>query len=108
MFCEKQSRNFFNKRCVYFVGPLEYVIQNLPVPTKRATVILIKVKSRNALCMLLVCICRNQKMSSEVFLFWIPTIRTLYLREQGCDGPWLLPEAKRAPRAKSLENSGLY
>jgi len=27
--------------------------------------------------------------------------------EQGYDGPWLFSEAKRAPRAKSLENTGL-
>jgi len=44
-FVLKNRRTFFNWRCVYFVRPLEYLIKKLPVPTKRATVSLIKVKS---------------------------------------------------------------
>jgi hypothetical protein len=36
------------------------------------------------------------------------TIRKLYLREQGCEDPWLFFETKRGPRAnKSLENTTL-
>ena len=46
-----------NWRNVYFVWPLEHLIKKHPVPTKRATVILIKIKSCNSwLLMLLVCI----------------------------------------------------
>jgi hypothetical protein len=33
---------------MYFVRPLEYLIKKIPVPTKRATIILIKVKLCNA------------------------------------------------------------
>ena len=44
-------------QCVYLAWPLEYQIKKPPVPTKQATVILIKVKSCSALLrMLLVCI----------------------------------------------------
>jgi hypothetical protein len=50
------------KRFFCITAPLEYLIKKLPIPTKRATVILIKVKSRNALVhMLLVCIGINKK-----------------------------------------------
>jgi hypothetical protein len=38
--------------------------------------------------------------------FWIPNIRTLYLREQVCENPWLLFEVQRGSY-KSLENTGL-
>jgi hypothetical protein len=30
---------------------------------------------------------------------------TLYLRQQGCEDPWLFIEAKRLPRAKCFANS---
>jgi hypothetical protein len=33
---------------------------------------------------------------------------TIYLREQGCEDPWLLLEAKRVPRAKNLGNTAIY
>jgi hypothetical protein len=40
----------------YFVWPLEYIIKKLPVPMKRAIIILTKTKSRNALLhMILIC-----------------------------------------------------
>jgi hypothetical protein len=39
--------------------------------------------------------------------FCIPIIRTVYLREQGCEDPWLFFEAKRGPRAKEFGNAGL-
>jgi hypothetical protein len=42
---------------LYFVCPIEYLINKSPVPTKRATISLIKVKSRNSLLrMLLACV----------------------------------------------------
>jgi hypothetical protein len=48
-------------RVVYFVSRLEYLIKKLPVPTKQAIVISIKVKPRNAfLRMLLVCISKGK------------------------------------------------
>ena len=31
----------------------------------------------------------------------------MYLREQGCDDPWVLVEAKKAPRARGLGNTGV-
>ena len=46
------TRNVFNWRCVYFVWPLEYLMNKLPVTTKRATVSLIKVKSYIALLLM--------------------------------------------------------
>jgi len=33
---------------------------------------------------------------------------TLYLREQRCDDPWVLFEAKSAPRARGLGNTGTH
>jgi hypothetical protein len=49
--------NFFNRRYVYFIWPLEYLKKKNPVPTQRVTIIFIKLKSCNALLhMLLVCI----------------------------------------------------
>jgi len=44
----KHSRNFFNWPYVYFIWLLEYLIKKPHVPTKRAIVILIKVKSCSA------------------------------------------------------------
>jgi hypothetical protein len=77
----------------------EYLTEKLPVPIKRATIILIKVKSCNALLrMLLVCI-RNylQSVLKYKFLLWILILRTVYLREQGYDNPRLFFKAKRGP-----------
>jgi hypothetical protein len=36
------------------------------------------------------------------FLFWIPIIRTPYIREQGCEDLWLLFEAETGSRAKQF------
>jgi hypothetical protein len=55
-FCYKLSLNFFNWRRVYLVWSLEYLIKKPPVPTERAIINLLKVKSCNALLrMILVC-----------------------------------------------------
>ena len=40
-------------------------------------------------------------------MFILDTYHPDTVGEQGYDGPWLFSEAKRAPRAKSLENTGL-
>jgi len=68
------------------------------VPTKRATVSLIKVKSRNALLrMQLVCICGYLKSVLRYQFLILDTIQPdePYFREQGCEDPWLFFEAKR-------------
>jgi hypothetical protein len=74
-----------------------------PVPTKRPTVILIKVKSCNTLLrMLLLCIGGYLK-SVLRYKFVIPDTYhsdTLYLSEQGCEDPWLFSKPKGGPRAK--------
>jgi hypothetical protein len=78
-------------------------MNELAVPTKRTTVSLIKVKSCTALlCMLLVCIRSYLKSAlgyeCSILVTYHPDTR--YLREQGCEDPWLFFEAKRGPRAK--------
>ena len=88
-----------------FIWPLEPLIQNLPVLTKRTTVILITVKTRNALLpMLPVCISIALKsVTVHKFLILDPYHpNTLYLREQGCDDPWLFFETKRGAANKSV------
>jgi hypothetical protein len=81
------------------------------MPRKRATVILIKVKSCNALLrMLPVCI-RSYLRSVLSYKFLVLDTchpDTLHIRKQGCEHPWLLFEAKRGRRAKKfLGNTGL-
>jgi hypothetical protein len=88
----------------------EYLIKKLPVPLKRATVILIKVKSCNALfCMLLVCIriCLKsvQKNTFLILDTYHPDIA--YFHQQGREDPRLLFGAKRSPRAKCFGNTAL-
>jgi len=78
---------------VYFVRPLEYLIKEIPVSTKRATIILIKVKFCNVSGMY----SQLSKISSELH-----DPDTLYLRQQGCKDQWLFFEAKRGPWAKKL------
>jgi hypothetical protein len=70
------------------------------VPTKQATLVLIKVKSCNAsLRTLLVCI----RVCLKPFLRYEFLISDTYhlgsLREQGCEDPWLFFGAKRCLRA---------
>jgi len=72
---------------------------------KRVTIILIKVKSCNALLiMLLVCICSYQKSVLRYKLLILNTYHpdTLNLHEQGCENPWLFFETKRGPPAKTF------
>ena len=76
-----------------------------PVPTKRATVILIKVKSRNAL--LLVLLVRTGSSLKSVLRYTFLILDTyhpdtLYLREQGCEDPSLFFEAKKGPAIKQF------
>jgi len=91
MYCLKESLSFVNWRYVYFVWPLEYLIKKLPVPTKFATVVVIKVKSRQAfLHVLLVCICSYLKSFLRYTFVNLDTCfpDILYLRGQGCEDPW--------------------
>jgi hypothetical protein len=85
----------------------EYLIKKHPVPTKRATINLITVKSRNALLrVLLVCI-RSYLISVVRYKFLILDTchpDTLYLREQGREDPRLFFETKRGPRAKKKKS----
>jgi hypothetical protein len=58
---ERKAELFKLSMCLFRMT--EYLIKKPPVPTKRATVSLIKVKSCNALLrMLLVCICSYLKL----------------------------------------------
>jgi hypothetical protein len=93
-----------------FVWPSQYLIKKLPVLTKRAIIILIKVKLCNAsLRMLLLCI-RSclQSVLRYKFLILVPIIRKLYLREQGCEDPWLFLKPKRVREQKRLKNTAVY
>jgi hypothetical protein len=75
--------------CLFRV-PLEYLITKPPVPTKRTTVSLIKVRTCNALLRkLLVCI-RSSIKSVLRYKFLILDachVNTPYLREHGFDDP---------------------
>jgi len=79
-------------------------IIKLSVPTKRAAVILIKVKSCSSLlCVLQVCI--NIYLRSGLrykFLFLDTCRRIHYLREQWCEDLWLFFDTKRGPQAKTF------
>jgi len=70
----------------WFRTTLEYLIKKLPLPTKRATIILIEVKSYSAFsCMLLLCILINLKSVLRYNFFILDTCNPddLYLCEQG-------------------------
>ena len=72
----------------------------LPLPTKRVTVILFKVKSCNALsCLMLVRINIGLKSVLKYKFLVLVTYHpyTLYLPEQGREDPWLFFEAERGP-----------
>jgi hypothetical protein len=95
---------------VYFVLPLEYLIKKPPVPTKWATVSLIKIKSCNALLrMLLVYIGSYLKSVLRYKLLILDTYRpdTLYLREQGCEDLWLFLEVRRVNEHETLVSTAL-
>ena len=97
MFCYKYSCNFFNWRCVYIVWPVEHLIKKPPVLTNERQSV-VKVKSCTALLL-------SVLKSVLIYKFLILGTcypDTLYLREEGSKGPWLLFEAKRGPRAKSF------
>jgi len=72
---------------------------------KCATVISIKIKSRNALLrMLLVCIGSSLK---SVLIYTVSILDTyhpdtLYLSEQVCEGPWLFFETKKGSASKQV------
>ena len=75
------------------------------LPTKRATVISMKVESCNTvLRMLLVCIsiCLKSVVIYKYLILDTYHPDTLYLCEQGCEDPWLFLEAKRGARAKKF------
>jgi len=70
------------------------------VPTKRATVSLINVKSCNELlCMLLIYIriCLKSVLSHTFLILRTSQPDNLYSREEGCEDPWLFFEAKKGP-----------
>jgi hypothetical protein len=72
-----------------------------PVPTKRATVILVKVKSRNGLLsvvLVLISIYLTSVLRHEFLILVTYLPDSLMQREQGCEDPWLFLEAKRVLR----------
>jgi len=80
-------------------------ISNLEIPvlTKRATVILFEVKTCNALVwMLLACNKYVSKITSKIhiFNFGYEISGNASLDEQGCEDPWLFFGTKRAPRRR--------
>jgi hypothetical protein len=80
-----------------------YLIKKHLVSTKRETLSLIQVKSRNAMLrVLLVCIRRYVKSFPRYKFLTLDTYHpdTLHLSKQGCEDPWLFFDAKRGPRAK--------
>jgi hypothetical protein len=90
---------------LYFVWPLKYLTKKTPAPTKPATVILIKVKSCNALWHMLLGYVRSYLKSVLRHKFLISVTyhqAIIYLREQGCEDPWAHFEAKRDTRAKTF------
>ena len=104
----KISRYFLNWRRVYSVRPFEYTFKKLPVPTKRATLILIKVRSCSTLLHMLLARVRSYLQSVMRYKYlnlntYHPA--TVYWCEKGCEDPWLFFEAKRGPRAKRLGNT---
>jgi hypothetical protein len=86
------------------------VIKKRPEPTKRKTVLLIKVESGNEfLHMLLVCIRSYLKSIMRYKFLILDTYHpdTQYLRGQGCEDPWLFFEGERSPRAIRLGSTAL-
>jgi hypothetical protein len=76
-----------------------YVIKKLPVPTKRVTVLLLKVKSCKALLRTLLLWIRSYLQSVLRRKFLILDIfhpDTPYVRQQGCEDPWLFFKEKGA------------
>jgi len=81
------------------------LIKKPPVPTKRATVILNKVQSCSALLRVVVVFIGSCRKSVLRYIFLILDARrldALYLREQGCEDPWLFFETKRGQLAKTF------
>jgi hypothetical protein len=75
------------------------------VPTKRATVSIINVKSYNALLLLLlICIGGYLKSVLRYQFVILDTSHTdtLYLRQQGCEDPWLFFEVKKGSASKNV------
>jgi hypothetical protein len=95
-------RNFFSWRYVYRIWPLEYIIKKPPVPRKRVTIILIKVKSCNVLLPMLLVYIHGYLTSVTSLKFWIPIIQTLYLQEQKCEEPGYFSEPKGVREKKCL------
>jgi len=78
----------------------DYIIKKHPVSTKRATEVLMKVKSCNTLLhMLLLCICSYLKsvLTCKILILDAHHPDTIYLLEQKCKDPWFFYEAKRGP-----------
>lgn len=95
---------------MFLFGMTEYQTKKPPVPTKRATVTSIRVKSSNALlCMLLVCILSYLKLVLKYKFLTLHTYYpdTLHIRQQGYENPWLFLETKRYLRAKKFGNTAL-
>ena len=57
----------------------------------------------------MVCTCGYLKLVLRYIFLILDTYHrgTLYLREQGCEDPWLFFEGKRVREQKSLGNTGL-
>jgi hypothetical protein len=91
-------------KLLYFALSFEYLIKKAPVPTKRATVSLIKVKSYTALLLVLLLCIRSYLKSilRRKFLILVTYhLDTLYLQKQGCKDPFFF-EANGGPRAKNF------
>jgi hypothetical protein len=74
-----------------------------PAPTKRAKIILLKVKSCNSLLPILLALICTYLQSVVRYTFVILDtchLDILYLCEQGSEDPWLIFEAKKGPRTK--------
>jgi hypothetical protein len=105
MFLKNSWVNYLIGCFFYFVWPLEYLITKSPVPTMRATVRLLKVKSCSALLRML-SVCTNIYLNL-VLLYKFLILNTclpvtLYSREQTCKDPPLFFEAERGPRTKTF------
>jgi len=91
--------NLCNRRYVYFLRPLVYLIKKPPVPTKREKISLSKGKSCNVL-LLRMLLLRTSIYLKSVLRHKFLILHTYRLREQGYEDPWLLFDAKRSLRAK--------
>jgi hypothetical protein len=83
----------------------EYLVNKLPVPTKRATVSLFKVKPCHALLRMVLVLVRVSSYMKCVLGYKSPYFYTyhpdtLYLSKQGCEDPPLFLVAKRGTRSK--------